>query len=382
MDIGFELGSIFALFTVILLFFAKLIALKPMLNLSKTVGFIIILFSLIICSCNPDDEMPTKVIETYAAGAYVINQGSSNLLPSVSYYVEDCAQSTDSLYLKTNGVALDSPLVDMTFLGDNRVLLLHSNKLIIANAQFEKLGEITGFTRGKNVETLNNQKAFITRYNNLGVGSGLVVVDLVNFSVIKTIHPDRSGEELLRFGSSLYVSNSGGDLVDSTITKFDATSDLALLNIEVGYRPNQMVSDKNGDIWVLCEGVIVNFVNLDDPENVPGKLVKISNDQVVLEIPLSVQTGQLSIDKNKEKLYFVNKGWTYEHPIENTTITQIPWVAQSFTASAIDPNTNRYYTSNARAFNGTGEVRVWNLATQDTIQSFEVGNIPLGFAFK
>jgi len=337
---------------------------------------------LLVGACNPDDEMPPKVIDVYEAGAYVINRGSADLSPSVSYYLEDCDQVELNIFGQNNSNPLDSPLMDITFVAD-KVLLLHSNKLIIATAdKFEKIGEITGFTRAQQVNALNSQKAFITRYNTLGVGDGLVIVDLTNFTILDSVHPNRASDGILRFGPALYVANSGGDLLDSTITKFDATSNLELLNIEVGKRPSQIVNDKNGHLWVMCLGLLVNPINPDDPENIEATLVKIENDAVTLEIPLGVRGGQLSINQAKDRLYFVSRGWTYDMSIDDSTIPPLPFTATSFTASQIDPNTNLYYTSNARNFNGPGEVWVWDLNIKDTVNSFEVGNIPLGFEFK
>ncbi len=344
--------------------------------------FLLLISLLVLAACNPDDEMPVKIIDSYESGAYVVNQGSSELNASVSYYLEDCNQVEQNLYAQNNTNPLDSPLMDITFV-DDKVLLLHSNKLIIATAnKFEKLGEISGFSRAQSVTALNSQKAFITRYNTLGIGDGLVIVDLTNQTIIDSTHPNKASDGMLRFGPTLYVANSGGDLLDSTITKFDATSNLELLNIEVGKRPSQIVSDKNGNLWVMCLGLLVNPINPDDPENIQASLVKIENDVVTLEIPLGVRGGQLSIDKNKERLYFVSRGWTYDMSIDDTSIPPLPFVDRSFTASQIDPNTNLYYTSNARNFNGPGEVWVWNLDSKDTISTFEVGNIPLGFEFK
>jgi len=344
--------------------------------------FFLLIPLLLASACNPDDEMEPKIIDNYEAGVYVVNRGSTDLPSSVDYYLEDCDQVVLDIYNQNNSNPLDSPLMDITFIGD-KILLLHSNKLIIASSEkFEKLGEITGFTRAQQVNALNTQKAFITRYNTLGVGDGLLVVDLVNLTVIESTHPNRASEGMLRFGPALYIANSGGDLLDSTITKFDATSNLELLNIEVGKRPSQIVSDKNGHLWVMCLGLLVNPINPDDPENIEATLVKIENDVVTLEIPLGVRGGQLSIDKNKERLYFVSRGWTYDMSIDDNSLPPLPFAAQSFTASQIDPNTNLYYTSNARNFSGPGEVWVWDLSTMDTISSFEVGNIPLGFEFK
>ena len=347
--------------------------------------FALLLLSLLtILACNPDDEMmEPKVIDTYGAGVYVINQGSANLNASVAYYLETCQQVEPSIFAKNNAAPLVSPLMDIAFVDNSKVLLLHPEKLIIADANtFEQTSEITGFTRGQKVEVINSSKAYIIRYNNLGTGDGLLVADLNNLTISKSLHPNRSSDEMHRLGPAIYLVNSGGDLVDSTITKFDATSDLFLTNIEVGKRPTQIVSDKNGDLWVMCEGVLNDPINIDSPDNIRGKLVKISNDEVVLEIDLSVNARHLTIDKDKSTLYFVNNNWTYDLSIDNSSLGLTPFIAKSFNGYKIDPASNLLYAANAGDFSGAGSIWVYSLTTRDTVNSFVTGNIPLGFEFR
>ncbi len=330
--------------------------------------------------------MKPKEIDTYGSGIFVVNQGNRDVASgTISFYQRDCQQSVNTIYQKVNTTTrLGNDLQGMVIIGEKAFILSNqSNALTVVNTDdFSHLGVVEGFENPKGILAINDNKIYVSQWGNDGLTGSIAVVDVNSLSIVKSI-PSRSGPgKMIQIGPAVYLTNSGGFAVDSVITKIDATSDLVLKTIAVSPNPVDLVQDKNGAIWTLCAGVLNDFQNPNNPINVQGKLVKIENDQSTLSLPLTAGARNLVIDKTQDHLYFVNNNWTFEHPINSNSISLSPYFSASFTAYGIDPVTGYLLAANAFDFKEKGEVVLFDLATKNPVDTFEVGLVPIAFGYR
>lgn len=338
-------------------------------------------FMLLFICCNSDDEMEIKPFDSYESGAYVINRGTPGIeTGSISYYVSNCLQGINGIFERANGYTFPDEIRDMCFTDDGRALILTPTQIIIVTqGDFLQTGSIPGFDNAQQIELISPAVAYVTQYS---AGHGLKVVDLNAGAVVKSLLPGKACKAMVRQGLALYAANSGGIFVDSTLSKIDAVNHELLSYIEVGKRPIGLEIDAVGNLWVLSEGVINNLVNPEAPENVLGSLMKLSNDQVVTTIDLGAGARNLAIDKEGQTLFYVDRNWTYELPITAVQAPLIPFATNSFNGYDVDPVSGLLYGCNAGDFQGNGEIWVYDVNTQDTLSTFQVGNAPLEVVFR
>ncbi|NNE30130.1 MAG: hypothetical protein HKN16_10870 [Saprospiraceae bacterium] len=342
-----------------------------------------IIILLLVSACS-DDDMDLKAFESFEEGMYVINRGNEGLTNgSVSYYLPGCKQGTHGIFLENNSTPIPGVLRDLAFTGAGEVLLLLPDRIIIADENsFVQVDEVTGFENAQQIEVLSPNKAYVSKYNGPGTGFGIMVLDISARSFVDSLLPAKSVSKLTVFGSTVFTANSGGAFVDSTVSMINAISDEELGTFTVGPRPVDFEIDKNGDLWTLCEGVIIDPTDPEDPSNIPGRLVQSSLGQILSSFSLGAGARNLVIDNVGENLFFVNRGWTYELNINANVLPSVPFQSFGFNGYNVDPENNILVGCNAGTFEDRGEIWLYDLNVRDTLGTFQVGVVPLEVVFR
>lgn len=116
---------------------------------------------------------------------------------------------------------------------------------------------------------------------------------------------------MAQIGSSVFVTNSGGFGIDSTITIINSITDEVEGTFLVGPNPNSIQVDVNGSIWILCAG-ISDFVN---PANdVAGKLLQVDRTNFTVTQSLTFPTktdhpAKLEMNEAGTVLYYLSSGY-------------------------------------------------------------------------
>lgn len=311
----------------------------------------LLIFSIVTCffsACKGDDDMteetPDEITVFDDAGFFILNEGANGTeAGSISFYHRDFEIAANDIFQTANpGETLGNGIKYMTIIdGKAYIVASSSNKIIIANpSDMKKLGEINGFIQPTYIVQASPDKAYVSQWGAGGENGSIKIVDLNTNTIIGSIDTRPGPQEMLRIGNNVYVTNSGGIFVDSLITKINVQSDEILKTINVGLAPTYLEADKNLDLWVLTRGQIVDPGNPD--VNIKGKLHKIENDEVVLSLNVRPAANSLTINQTKDKLYFVQNGWIYEHPITNTSISLVPFIERDFYGLEVDPKTQNF----------------------------------------
>jgi YVTN family beta-propeller protein len=351
--------------------------------------------TLSLTSCNKDDnsvEISKK--GPYSNGIFITNEGNffgNN--GSVSFYSfgEDTANGIladtvyNDIFSEVNGYDLGDVVQSVTVYDSLAFIVVNnSNKVeVVTFADFVEKDVINEVNQPRYI-VVNGTTAYVSAWGDGGV---VYVVDLTDFSVTKSIKVGNGPEKMLIDENRLYVANSGGLLSDSTISIIDMSLNKVVDSIVVGGNPKAFVKDKNGNIWVFCNG-IVEYSQINYPEityQTPSLLVKINNnDEIVNTIKISDTEHPLTIDINPggDSIYY-GGGFKYIgikrisiDASSNNSINLTDDAAYSF---MIDPNTGELFVFIASSWTENGVLKRYT-GNGDYIKSYMTGIGPNGGA--
>jgi len=259
------------------------------------------------------------------------------------------------------------------------IVVASAGKIVVADPlTMQTEATIDGFELPHHFLPVGNNKAYVSQWGSDGVTGAVKEVDLNSNSITGTI-PTRGGPEyMLKRANDVYVSMTGGYLVDSVVTVINTNSDQISDNIAVDFVPSSMQLDANSDIWVLCRGLI----DQQNPSNNrPGKLIKLVNNQIDLSITVASAASDLVINNSKDILYFLNpvaSSWTYEHPISSNTLATVPFIDVSTSHLGHDPETDLLIGADIKTGQQNGDFILFDANGNEEIR-FEVGILPSGF---
>ena len=340
-----------------------------------------LLFATFFISCNKDDAKP-DVQGPYKTGVFVTNEGPFQTgTGTISFYNRDTKEVTPDIFQKENASrALGNIVQSMTIIGDRAYIVVNNAKTVevVERGTFKSVATIEGFDQPRYILGVADNKAYVSQWGATGLDGSVKVVNLESNSIESSIATGVGPERMVQIANKVYVANSGGFGVDSLISVIDVNSNTVVESIEVAKSPVGIVVDKNQDLWVLSRGV----TDWTNPANsIKGALSKISNNQVTLTLDLPNGAANLTINKNKDQLFYSLNAQVFDHLINETALRSTPMINRNFYAMGVDPTTNLLYCSDAKDFQSNGEIFIYGMdgVVRD---SFEAGIIPGGFVFQ
>ncbi len=171
------------------------------------------------CHKKNDDPQPSA---NYTKGVFVVNEGPFGGSGTISWYNPDTGEVQDSIYEKANnGARLGQFVQSLSFHnGKGYIVVNGANRVVVVDPEtFKYLDTIGGFELPRYFLPISNDIAYISQWGADGISGSVAKVDLKNNKILKTI-PTGSGPERMLYADGikyLYVANSGGFGVDSTV---------------------------------------------------------------------------------------------------------------------------------------------------------------------
>jgi YVTN family beta-propeller protein len=339
--------------------------------------------ALFFGSCKKDNT--PNPAGKFDSGVFIINEGPfQNGSGTLTFWDRATGETQQQVYQNTNnGEALGNIVQYMAVVNDQAYIVVNNaGKVVIADAtNMQKTGEITGLFLPRYVLPVSSDFAFVSQWGADGISGNVAIVDLSTNSVVETIPTGSGTGHMLIKGPEMYVLNSGGFGRDSTIAIIDLSTRKVTETIVVGDNPNSYTVDKNGILWVACTGYTEDFTDPNNPLNTKGRLVKIDGDTVVASYELPNGAGKLIIDTNGSRLYYLdnqNGGNIFSFDINQTSISDAPFIAGSFYALAYDRYEETLLASDAGDFASNGKVMVYDMDGNE-IRTIDAGIIPGNF---
>ena len=348
-------------------------------------NFLIILLSiLVLASCQNDSIRPNVPIGLYENGYFVTNEGNFGTGNGSLSFIDDRGSVSNNIFAQTNSFSLGDVVQSMEIINEKAYIVVNnSSKVEVANIDsMDYITTIVGLSSPRYILQVSENKAYVSDW---GIG-GLQVIDLNTNSIISTISTGQGPEKMLIQDNKVFVCNVGGFGLDNTISVIDVNSDMLITNIIVGDKPNSIVEDASGGIWILAGGNTEYDANWNVIAETPGELTKINNQTNSVEESIVFEVGDhpkdLIIDEMGNKLYFSNGSWSkavYEFDINNNSVSNNPIISKSFYSLAF--NDNHIYGTDVKDYVQNGWSYKYNTSGL-IVDSLEVGIIPGGYCFR
>lgn len=337
----------------------------------------LLLIASIVIACK-EDPLPEPDNAEGKKGLLILNEGLFQQNNAAVSYLNTEGVLLNDYFLNQNGRLLGDTGNDMVVHGGKIYIVVHASSTIEVldkstlkvvkqiKLQYQGQNQMPRFALGM------NDKLYVSSYD------GYVnVIDTSSLSVTNRIEVGNNPEGIAISNNKLYVANSGGlnsPIYDSTLSVIDLLTLTVENEIFVGANPGEVISDAQGDIYVVKRG---------DYNNDPSRLLKVdtqNNNQVV---DLGVAANTLFLDEN-QKLWIASFNYgTEESNVAVLDAATESIISQNFiNASDIESlygvfvDGDKLYCLDARGFTLTGKLKIYNADTGVFIEEKELGLNP------
>jgi len=318
-------------------------------------------------ACNDDDPEPSK--GKYDSGVFVVNEGPFGGSGSITWHNPATDETeTDIFANNNNGALLGQFAQSLTFHKDKAYIVVNgTNRIVVVDANtFQFLDTIVGFILPRFMVVTSDNTAWVTQWGVDGLNGSIAKVDLNTNAIVKTVPLGKGPEKMFRDGNTLYVPNSGGFGVDSTVSIFNLTTETE--------QSRQLVAGKNpccvallfGDPWALSKG------SFSDPLPT-GYISNMKNGVFSSTFPY----GDDLLTASDNTLRWVAGGFVWKNNGGQTT----GFTNQQGYGLGFDSANNHLYCADPRDFASNGQVVIYKL-DGTKIDSFPVGVAPGEVVFR
>ncbi len=322
-------------------------------------------------SCADGEYIPDPTPGRYETGVFVVNEGPFGGTGSVTWHDPTTGETVQDIFSKANnGAVLGQFVQSLAFHnGKGYIVVNGANRIVIVDAgSFEYLDTIGGFILPRFFLPLDNDYAYVTQWGAGGVNGSVAKIDLRSNQIIKTIPTGAGPEKMLLADGNLWVVNSGGFGVDSTVAHIYAGTENGSIRESIPGQRNPIGLAKapgvsNYPFAVLSRG------DYNDP-NATGWLTKADAPNTP-GIPTVAGTDDLVASPDGYTYYFLGGGAVYAY--DNSGLQKR--FDQAAYGLACDQTTGELYCADAKDFASNGEVVV-RKPTGEVVGSFPVGIAP------
>ena len=370
----------------------------------KKFWFILIgIVALAMASCTPDpipddpenpdpttDTIPTDTIEPapmIAKGVFVINEGNFTYAnSSLSFYDPEMDTVTNNLFYRVNGAPIGDVGQSLALIdGKLYIVVNNSNYIYKVDANTIKCDlnqpyMLTDFVSPRFMLPVAPDKAYVSDI----ASTDLWIINPQTMTHTGSIAMGKSTETMVQVGSEVYVTNWSKAYIqgmeNNTVQVIDANNDVKVADITVGKEPNSMVVDKNGMVWVLCEGATWDI----DAENPSLWKINPMTKKATRMVEFQESAMNLAIDPTGSYLYYVRGGdWSssgdmHRISIDNPTAEDnfiIPSEGRMFYKVSVNPHNGDIYVSDAKTYVQNGTVYRYS-SDGVLLTSFDAGICP------
>ncbi|MBR4560738.1 MAG: hypothetical protein IKO23_02330 [Bacteroidales bacterium] len=369
---------------------------------------LLLALATLMFSCKPDQPVNPGTI-TIGSGMFVLNEGDYQFAnSSLTFYDIEADTVVNDLFYKVNNAPLGDVAESMALVDGKLYIVVNNSKYIYkvdANTivcDTTKPYKLGGFYSPREIFFVAPDKAYVTDI----VGTNIWIINPQEMKHTGTIAMGNTTEKMLRVGNELFVSNWSYYYTDAyshdsyhTVQVIDLNNDMKVADIEVGKEPNTMVVDKNGHVWVLCEGR--SWDEEYDAEGMPY-----GENPTLWEIDPMLRTAELRYefigsDEDDDEIKGVastlraNPAGDQFYMIYNNEVRRFDLATLSLSETfritpepqglfynmVVEPRTGELYIADAKNYMKNGTVYRY---TSDglLLASFEAGIIPSAMLFK
>ncbi len=331
----------------------------------------LLLSSVFLFSSCKDSPEPEPTPGQYEKGVFVVNEGPFGGTGTITWHDPATGETVQDIYGKANqGAALGQFVQSLSFHnGKGYVVVNGLNRVVVVDAAtFGYLDTIGGLAMPRFFLGLDDNYGYVSQWGADGVSGSVAKVDLRTNKIIKTIPTGAGPEKMLISDGFLWVANSGGFGVDSTVAHIYIGTENGSVRESIPGQRNPICLAKAAGVStypfaVLCKG------DYFDP-NGTGWLTQADRPNLggIATVP---GADDLVVSPNGDTYYFLGDSavYSYDHSGLKKRFDQAAY------SLACHPASGELYCGNAKNFASNGEVVIRKPTGQQT-SSFSVGIAP------
>jgi YVTN family beta-propeller protein len=299
---------------------------------------VLCLIAFIFNGCKSDEEVLPDVFS--GSQVLVANQGNFGWGEgTLSVYYEGSKTIENEVYSSVNKTTLGNVFQSISSINDSYYFVINnSGKVVVTDTNFNETQTIEGFVSPRYVYNIDGSKAYVTDL----YANKISILDLKSNRVINEIVTGQWAEKAVLLDGMFWYTAPNSNKVYGIDTDTDQLKD----SIAVGEKPESIIRDKNGVIWVLCKG--------DESKNESAKLTSVrieDGDITVISSDIKGVPTSLAYDEENNSIYFLSdKVWVLRinEGSQPETWLEIPNAA--FYTVAVNPASGDVYVSDVKDF--------------------------------
>jgi YVTN family beta-propeller protein len=324
-------------------------------------------------SCKKDDKEP--VLIDASVGAYIVNEGSFLSNNASLIYINPDGQVTPDVYYLANEVELGDVLQSFTIKGGRGYAVLNNSQKIevVEMSTMVNKGTISGLSYPRYAAGIGSNKLYVTN------GSFQGTVEVYNTETLtneESISVGSGPNQLLFHNNELWVCNQGGFGLDSTVSIINTSSNSVVGVITLAHRPEDLVVDAFGDIWILCAGETFYDESWNVSGHSPAKLFRIDGASHAIEASFTIGSlgdhpRQLEVSPNGRTLYYENNG-VFAVDVNSAELPGALLIASAKSALSVHPSTGDVWCASIPDYVNPSTVYVYG-ANGALLRTYEGG---------
>ena len=318
--------------------------------------------------------------DLYQNGVFVLNQGLfGSGVGTLDFIERGSGVVNKDIYQQNNeSQVLGNVLQSMIEFNDYYYFAVNNTaKIVVVNKEDMKFVASIAIDQPRFFAT-DGDRLYVSSWGD--TGSNGAVYEIINDTELSAPIISGNGPEGMVINENkLYVAKGGGYGTDSTLVIIDMETNTEIQSITTGINPQWIEKTSNGDMYLICNGYS-DFMNPEN--NIPGKLHKIVDDQIVntIEFLNAIYSTQqsIAIDEDNEVIYYlgsflVNKT-DFDFSDNGNTIAFLKYL----TTIAWDEEEDKLYGTYIPDFTSDAQLNIYENDVQ--VDSLTVGISP-GFIY-
>ncbi|TNE29231.1 MAG: hypothetical protein EP346_06660 [Bacteroidetes bacterium] len=340
----------------------------------------------ILASCAKDDPKTSKGNNgDYANGMFITNEGPfQGGNGTLSFYNTTDGTLENDVFASVNLRPLGNVVHSMSISGDQAFIVVNNSGVVeIVDADdMSSNGTITGLQQPRYAVGIGANEVAISNWGS----NSVEFYNTTSQSLVASVNVNTGPERMLLHNGMLYVANSGGFGLDSTVTVIETATHTVVDTLYTGYNPNGIAIDANGDLWVLCGGYTDwNDASNNEDGSIHRYDMATGAEELGLVFPSADRPTGLTLDASGQVLYYLSNGY-------GGTPFSLDITATALNTTSLVPGASLYsmgyndvdgelYLGDAVDYASSGKVYRYDISSQAVVDTLTVGIIPGNYAF-
>jgi len=348
--------------------------------MKNTSLFAFVLLSLLICSCKHEDPVPDSGLNI-EKGVFVLNEGTYMYAnSSLTYYDPDADTVTNNLFYRVNGAPIGDVGQSLTMINGKLYIVVNNSNYIYKVDAKSMVCDTTkpyilgDFYSPRYMLPLSPTKAYVTDL----AGSNIWIINPENMTHTGSIPVGKPTETMVMVGNEVYVTNWSNyydsTVENNTVMVVDANQDMKVAEITVGKEPNGMVVDRDGMVWVMCEGAFWDV----DMEYPSLWMINPQTKKATCKLSFDALAMGLAIDPQGTYMYTILDGDVRRISTSTATLDEafnIEAEDRTFYKVSVNPYNGDIYVNDAKNYMVSGTVYRYSFDGV-LLSSFDAGICP------